>query len=322
MLVPFLLIALGLAILVAGAESLIRGAAGLARAAGLSPLVIGLTVVAFGTSSPELAVSVKAAFGGAGDLSIGNIAGSNIFNVAVILGLSALVCPLSVHLQVIRLDMPVMLAASALFIVFCLTGMTLAVWEGAILFALVLAYTGFLIRMSRKESAAVAAAGEAEESMLGVPKEKPKHIWTQILLFVVGLGGLVYGSGLLVDNAVAVARILGWSEALIGLTIVAAGTSLPELAASVVAAVKKETDMAVGNIVGSNTFNVLSIGGTAGLLGPVSMGGIEKGDFAAMFAISLLLLPLMRMGFRVQRWEGLLLLACFGVYLAMRWPET
>ncbi len=320
MLVSLFFIALGLAVLVAGAESLIRGASGLARAAGLSPLVIGLTVVAFGTSSPELAVAVKAAFGGAGDLAIGNIAGSNLFNTAVILGLSAMVCPLTVHLQVIKLDLPVMLVASALFILFCLTGGTLEIWEGAVLFAAVIAYTVFLIHMSRKESAALARAGMAEVPMLGVPQEKPRRLWTQILLVLVGLAGLTYGSKLLVEHAVAVARMLQWSEALIGLTIVAAGTSLPELAASVVAAVKRETDMAVGNIIGSNTFNVLSIGGVAGLLGPIRMQGIDRIDFATMFGISALLLPMMWTGSRVNRWEGLALMASFGAYLAYRWP--
>lgn len=320
MLVAFLLVVVGLIILVAGAEFLIRGSSGIARAVGLSPLVIGLTVVAFGTSSPELAVSVKAAMEGAGDLTIGNIAGSNLFNTAVILGLSALLCPLAVHLQVIKLDMPVMLAATVLFILFCLTDGVLEVWEGAVLFGLVIAYTVFLIRMSRKESAALAAAGAEDVQVLGVPEEKPKHIWTQVIVAVVGFVGLVYGAKLLVDNAIVIARLLNWSEALIGLTIVAAGTSLPELATSVVAAVKKETDMAVGNIVGSNTFNVLSIGGAAGMLGPVKIAGIDNLDFAVMFGVSALLLPLMWTGFRLNRWEGLVLLGVYVAFMVARWP--
>lgn len=318
MLVVILLMLLGLLILVAGAEFLVRGASGIALAAGISPLVVGLTVVAFGTSSPELAVSVKATLEGAGALSIGNIAGSNIFNVAVILGLSALVCPLAVNFQIIRLDMPVMLVASLVFIGFCLSGGSLVPWEGAILFAGVIAYTIFLIRMSRRETAA--AAAEAAEFMEHEGPLKPRPVWFLILLTVVGLGGLVYGAQLFVDKAVEIARYLKWSEALIGLTIVAAGTSLPELATSIVAALKKETDMAVGNIVGSNIFNVLSIGGAAGLLGPISMEGIDLLDFGVMFGISLLLLPLMWTRFCVVRWEGALLLATFAGYMAVRWP--
>lgn len=316
MLIPFLLIFVGLVILVAGAESLVRGASGLARLAGLSTLVIGLTVVAFGTSSPELAVSIQAALSGSADLAIGNIAGSNIVNVAVILGLSAVICPLVVHLQVVRLDMPVMLAGSILFVAFCLTGGALVPWEGAILFSLVVAYTVFLVRMSRRES----AADRAEAKELGVPSEKPKQVWTQILLAVAGLIGLTYGAKLLVDNAVIVARMLNWSEALIGLTIIAIGTSLPELATSVVAAVKKDTDMAVGNIVGSNVFNVLCIGGAAGLMGPVKLVGIDWVDFAVMLGVSVLLLPLMWAGFRINRWEGLLLFGCYAGYMVYRWP--
>ncbi len=320
MLVPFFLMAVGVGVLVAGAEALVRGSAGLARRAGLSSLVIGLTVVAFGTSSPELAVSVKSALAGSGDLAIGNIAGSNICNIALILGFSALLYPISVHLQVIKLDMPVMLAASVLFILFCLSDGTLDRWEGAVLFGLVILYTVFLIRLSRRESASLKASGEADIEMLGIPTELPKHVWTQILLALVGLAGLTYGAKLLVDNAIAIARTLGWSEGLIGLTIVALGTSLPELATSLVASVKKETDMAVGNLIGSNIFNVLCIGGAAGMMGPIRLVGVNQLDFAVMFGISALLLPLLWTGFKIARWEGAVLLAAYAGYLAMIWP--
>ncbi len=241
MLIPFLLMFAGVTVLVAGSEALVRGASGIAKIAGLSSLVIGLTVVAFGTSAPELAVSIQSAMAGAGDIAIGNIAGSNIMNVAVILGISAILCPLAVHYQVVRLDMPVMLFASVLFVIFCLTGSAVVRWEGAILFGLVVGYTVFLVRMSRKESAALASAGEAEVDLLGVPENPPVRVFPQLLLAVAGFACLVYGAKLLVDNASIIARTLGWSEALIGLTIVAAGTSLPELATSVVAAFKKET---------------------------------------------------------------------------------
>jgi cation:H+ antiporter len=315
MLVPFSLLVVGVAILVAGAEALVRGAAGLARLAGLSSLVIGLTVVAFGTSSPELAVTIKSVLSGSGDLAIGNIVGSNIFNIAVILGISAMLCPLSVHFQVIRLDMPVMLLASVVFIIFCLTGGILDRWEGVVLFAGVITYTVFLVRMSRKESAALKSSAD---DLLGMPtaeEGKSPRVWIQILFVLGGLVALVFGARLLVDNATTIARAFGWSEALIGLTIVAAGTSLPELATSVVAAFRKETDMAIGNIVGSNIFNVLCIGGVAGILKPVSVVGIGRFDFLVMIGIYALLLPLMWTGFKVARWEGLVLLGCYAAYL-------
>ncbi len=291
----------------------------MAMAAGLSPLVIGLTVVAFGTSSPELAVSVKAALAGSGDLAIGNIAGSNIFNVAVILGLSALICPLAVNLQVVRFDMPVMLGASVLFTAFCLFGDGIGRLEAAVLFSLVIAYTVFLVRLSRRESAAHRAEMESLD-ILGVPEEKPRHLWTQILLALAGLALLMLGARFLVDNAVLLARGIGVSEAIIGLTIVAAGTSLPELATSVVAAVRRETDVAIGNIVGSNIFNLLCIGGVAGLVRPIGMGNIDRMDLVVMIGVSVLLLPLMRTGFRLVRWEGAVLMAAYVGYVAMRWP--
>lgn len=315
MLVSFSLLVVGVAILVAGAEALVRGAAGLAKLAGLSPLVIGLTVVAFGTSSPELAVTIKSSLSGSGDLAIGNIAGSNIFNIAVILGISAMLCPLSVHLQVIRLDMPVMLVSSVFFSIFCLTGRSLDRWEGALLFTAVVAYTVFLVRMSRRESAVLKSSVTDESTIPTTGEGGSQRVWSQIVFILAGFVALVYGAKLLVENATTIARAFGWSEALIGLTIVAAGTSLPELATSVVAAFRKETDMAIGNIVGSNIFNVLCIGGVAGILKPVSVVGIGRFDFLVMIGISALLLPLMWTGFKVARWEGFVLLVCYAGYI-------
>jgi cation:H+ antiporter len=315
MLVSFSLLVVGVAILVAGAEALVRGAAGLAKLAGLSPLVIGLTVVAFGTSSPELAVTIKSSLSGSGDLAIGNIAGSNIFNIAVILGISAMLCPLSVHLQVIRLDMPVMLVSSVFFSIFCLTGGSLDRWEGALLFTAVVAYTVFLVRMSRRESAVLKSSVTDESTIPTTGEGGSQRVWSQIVFILAGFVALVYGAKLLVENATTIARAFGWSEALIGLTIVAAGTSLPELATSVVAAFRKETDMAIGNIVGSNIFNVLCIGGVAGILKPVSVVGIGRFDFLVMIGISALLLPLMWTGFKVARWEGFVLLVCYAGYI-------
>ncbi len=316
-----LYILLGFVILTVGAEALVRGSAGIARRAGLSALVVGLTIVAFGTSAPEMAVSIGSAVAGKGDLAIGNVVGSNIFNVAVILGIAALICPLQVHLQVLRWDMPIMLGASLLGVLFIFSAAQVGRWEGLVLFSGVVAYTVMAVRMARRESPSLAqSAGEAfpteqvGESKGGLP--------LQIVLTLAGIGLLILGAQLLVINAVGLAQILGISEAVIGLTIVATGTSLPELATSAVAAFRKETDIAVGNIVGSNLFNILSILGATALIAPIPLGNIGWLDFGFMLGTSLLLLPLMRTGFRIDRWEGTLLLVSYGVYLYLRWPKS
>lgn len=311
-----LLILLSFVILTVGAELLVRGASSVGLRFGLSPLLVGLTIVAFGTSAPELAVSVKAALAGTGDIAMGNVIGSNLFNVVVILGLAALVRPLSVHLRVLRVDTPLMLAASLIFVLFLLSGGGLARWEGAILFAGILTYVGFSIVNARKQ---VVPEDVHPLETVGV-SSSPMNLALAISLVVGGLLLLVFGARTLVDNAVSLARALEVSEAIIGLTIIAAGTSLPELATSVVASLKKETDIAIGNIVGSNLFNVLCIAGAAGLISPIAIAGIRKADLFWMLATSILLLPLMRTGFKLVRWEGALLLALYGTYVALLLP--
>jgi len=315
--IPFLLLALGLLVLTLGAEGLVRGGSGLARRLGLSPLVIGLTLVAFGTSSPELAVALKAALGGSGDLMIGNVVGSNIFNVAVILGLSAVVTPLAVQLQVIRLDIPVMLGATLVFWILLQTGALLDRWEGLLLFSALVVYLTVLVRLSRRES---------RENQDLAPPQVPQDpaampVPRGSLLAVAGLAGLVGGSRLFVDQASLLARQWGVSEAVIGLTIVAVGTSLPELATSLVAAARRETDVAIGNLVGSNIFNLLAIGGLTSLVIPVTSPSVRPLDFVAVGLTSVLRLPLVRTGFRLVRWEGALLLALYAAYLVLRWPS-
>lgn len=311
-----LLILVSFVLLAIGAELLVRGAASLGLRAGLSSLVVGLTVVAFGTSAPELAVSVKAAMDGAGDIAIGNVVGSNLFNVAVILGFSALVRPLAVHAQVIRFDMPLMLVASIAFGVMFMQGEGLARWEGGLLFAGIIAYTVHSVRQSQRQPALVAEASE----VLAVPN-KPDSLWLSIVMIAGGLVLLVFGARLLVQHAVELARALHVSEAVIGLTIIAAGTSLPELATSVVASVRRQTDIAIGNIVGSNLFNLLCIAGVAGLISPIPREGIRMADLIWMIAVSALLLPLLRTGFKLRRWEGLVLVAAYVIYLALLLPK-
>ena len=253
-----LLLALGLALLTVGAEALIRGASGIAGRLGISPLIIGLTVVAFGTSAPELAVSVAAAWSGQPDIVIGNVVGSNVFNVLLVLGLSALITPLAIHSQLIRVDVPLMIGASILTLLFALDGRIGRV-DGAVLFVGIIAYIAFQVRQGRRER----LAAERRE-----PAPIPLGWWADALLVLIGLTVLVLGSRFLVTSAVEIARSLGVSELVIGLTIVAAGTSLPEVATSVVASLRGQRDIAVGNVVGSNVFNLLSVLGLASLVSP------------------------------------------------------
>lgn len=305
----FLLIA-GLALLVAGAEALVRGASKLAGAVGISPLVIGLTVVAFGTSAPEMAVSAAASINGQSDLAMGNVIGSNIFNVLFILGLSALVVPLSVSRQLVRMDVPVMIGVSILMVAFAWNG-SISRLESAVLFAGIITYTLFLIRESRRENR-VASDRNPNPTRPGIG-----FILVNGLLIFGGLGLLVLGSRWLVEAAIEIATVLGVSERVIGLTIVAAGTSLPELATSVMASIRGERDIAVGNVVGSNIFNILAVLGLSGLLsadGLVVASGMMALDIPVMVVTALVCLPLFYTGYRISRIEGGLFLAGYFAY--------
>jgi cation:H+ antiporter len=306
----------GLAVLILGAEWLVRGASRLAAKVGISPLIIGLTVVAFGTSSPELAVSIQSALAGQADIAIGNVAGSNIFNILFILGISAIITPLIVQQQLIRLDVPLMIGLSLAFYFMALDGV-IGRLEGILLFAGIIAYTFFLIRQSRKESQAVEEEYTQEYASKAETGWKP---WAVNLGLVgVGLTLLILGSNWLVDSAISIARWLGLSELIIGLTIVAAGTSMPEVATSVTAAIKGERDIAVGNVVGSNIFNILSVLGLTAIAAP---GGIrvsqaaEAFDIPVVLAVAVLTLPIFFTGSRIERWEGWLFLFYYVAYTA------
>ena len=311
MLLNIALIAGGFVVLVFGADALVKGASRLALSLGMTPLVVGLTVVAFGTSAPELAVSVASAWSGQADLAVGNVVGSNIANVLLILGVSALVAPLVVNQQLVRLDVPIMLGASVLFYVLCLDG-RIGLWDSVLLAGGILAYVIFLIRESRREkdSAVLAEYEQALESGGSLP--------VNLVWILVGLVGLVAGAQLLVEGAVALARLFGVSELMIGLTVLAVGTSLPELATSVVAAMRGERDIAVGNVVGSNIFNLLSVLGFTGL---VSLGNLPVApaalalDIPVMLGVALLCVPIFRAGFVVTRANGVLFLFCYLAYL-------
>ena len=315
-LLPGLMIAGGLVVLVLGAEVLVRGAAALAAALRISSLVIGLTVVAFGTSAPELAVSVLSAMSGKSDLAVGNVVGSNIFNVLVILGLSAVVTPLVVAAQIVRLDVPLVVGASVLLLVLGWDG-RLGQLEGGLLFAGLLAYVAWSIVQSRRESAPI----EAEFADLVPPATRatPWGVARDIGYVGLGLVLLVLGSHGLVGGAVEIAGLLGISELLVGLTIVAGGTSLPELATSVVAALKGERDIAVGNVVGSNLFNLLGVLGLTALVTPAGVPVPATAlalDIPVMIVVAVACLPVFFTGHRIVRWEGALFLAYYAAYIA------
>jgi|TARA_A100001518_G_C1212142_1_gene54715 cation:H+ antiporter len=311
----FVYLIAGLVLLVAGAEVLVRGAAKLAAQFGISPLVIGLTVVAFGTSAPETAVSVQAALNGSGDIAIGNVVGSNIANVLLILGMTALVAPLVVSRQLIRLDVPIMIGASLVTFGLAWDG-ELSRIDGALLFTAVVVYTLFLIISSRREKAAEVDHEFAKEFGLDEPA-KPHAGLINAGLVIAGLVLLVVGSNFLVEGAVALARALGLSELVIGLTVIAIGTSLPELATSIMAAFRGERDIAVGNIVGSNIFNLLCVLGLASLVSPQAIGVSSNAlafDFPVMIAVAVACLPIFFAGYCIKRWEGALFVAYYVAY--------
>lgn len=310
-----LLIIAGIILLYIGAEGLVRGSASLATRVGVSPLIAGLTVVAFGTSAPELSVSVSAALEGRSDIALGNVVGSNIFNIAVILGIAALIQPLRIQLAVIRRDIPVMIGASALAFALVLYG-GVPRSAGLVLLLGLGLYLFFTIR-----SAKGAGAGAGDE-LIDVPPLMSKSWVIDGLVLVGGLGVLILGSRLFVDGATVLAKSMGVSDAVIGLTVVAAGTSLPELAASVVAAFRKQSDIAIGNVVGSNIFNIFCILGITATVSPIHSSGIGLRDGVAMMFLALILLPFAMTGRRISRVEGAILVSVYGAYLVLLWPRS
>ena len=294
----------GLALLIVGAEMLVKGASRVAAGFGISPLVIGLTVVAFGTSSPEMAISVSSAWKGEADIAVGNVVGSNIFNVLFILGLSALITPLVVSKQLVKLDVPLMIGVSVLAFLLSMDG-RIAFWEGAILFVGVIGYTILAIRMGK-------ASGETGEAVEGADRTG-----MNLGLIAVGLVLLVLGSQWLVSAAITIATAMGVSELVIGLTIVAAGTSMPEVATSVTAAIRGQRDIAVGNVVGSNIFNILAVLGLTAMVAPgglpVSQAALNF-DYPVMMAVAVACLPIFFVGYTIQRWEGALFLGYYVAY--------
>lgn len=314
MLITILLFIAGLALLIGGGDLLVRGASRIATSFGISPLVIGLTVVAFGTSSPEMAVSVSAAMQGQSDIAMGNVVGSNIFNVLFILGITAIITPLIVSQQLVRLEIPLLIIISFITFLFGSDG-NFSRTEGIIFFIGIIAYSWFLVYQSRKENKAV--LDEYEKEYGKVKQEGKSNKTIDICFIVIGLVLLVVGSIFLVDTAIKFANYLGVSQVVIGLTIVAAGTSLPEVATSIIAGIKGKRDIAVGNIIGSNVFNLLAV---LGLSATVSPNGINVAhsiinfDIPVLIAVQIACLPIFLSGFVINRWEGVLFLFYYIAY--------
>jgi cation:H+ antiporter len=310
---------LGLACLGAGAELLVRGAARIATACGIAPLVVGLTIVAYGTSTPELAVNLKAAAAGQADLAIGNVIGSNIFNILLILGVCAVLQPLVVAAQLVRLDVPLLIGASLVVWGMSFDGV-ISRFDGAVLFAGIVVYTVFAIRQSRRETAAVQAEYQEAPHVPARRPERGAKFWLlQLTLILTGLAVLVVGARWVVDASVEIARALGVSELIIGLTIIAAGTSLPEVATSVVATVRGQRDIAIGNAVGSNLYNLGSILGLSALLAPDGLAvspAVARFDLPVMTAVAVACLPVFFTGHTIARWEGGLFVGYYAAYTA------
>lgn len=305
---------IGLAVLVAGAELLVRGASRLGLAIGISPLVIGLTIVAFGTSSPEMAVSIRAALTDHPDIVIGTNVGSTIFNILFILGICALVSPLVVAQRLVWYEVPIMIGAHLLLFAMCLNG-KLDKLDALILLGCILGYTIMAIVKGRKETKMIS---DEYKAAFDVSNEiKTLIIGKQCGLIVLGLIFCVFGAGWLLDSAVVLARALGISELVIGMTIVAAGTSLPEVATSLVATIRGQRDIAIGNVVGSNIFNILGILGVAGFIAPTGImvaPSVLRFDLPVAIAACVACLPIFFTGHKISRWEGALFLGYYAAY--------
>lgn len=305
----------GIALLLAGGEGLIRGAVGLARRLGISPFIVGLTIVGFGTSAPELVVSIDAALSGAPGIAVGNVIGSNIANMMLIVGVAALVSPLVVHPAAIRRDSMVMIGATLLFATIAYMGpMTLI--HGIAFIACLFLYVGYSLWSDARSAgpAAVLHGEEAQEVSVGLPD----RAWIMVVAMIIGLAALIGGSRVAVIGATSLARSAGISEEVIGLTLVAVGTSLPELATAFMAARRGHSDVCIGNVIGSNIFNLLGIAGAAAIAAPLPFSPeILKFDILALIAITIILIAFMATSGRVKRWEGVVMLLLYGLYVSV-----
>ncbi|MDP9821010.1 cation:H+ antiporter [Nocardioides massiliensis] len=307
----------GLVLLVVGGELLVRGGSALGVRLGLSPLVVGLTIVAFATSAPELAVSVGAALRDAPGLAVGNVVGSNIVNVLLVLGLAAVILPVAATSSLIRIDVPVLVAMSVLFLVLALDG-SISTVDGMLLLAVLVLHTAWSVWSSRRQTRAPAVGPDAVAGSDVVPAEPRLGVPMAVLVIALGIAALLGGAELVVAAAREVATAFGLSDLVVGLTVVAIGTSLPELATSVIAAIRGEREIAIGNVVGSGIFNIGAVMGLTAIIAPsrvpVDPAAVNF-DLPVMVLVAVVLLPLVFTGFEVARWEGVLLVAYFAAYV-------
>ena len=308
--VSIILFVVGLIMLFLGGEGLVRGASRLARVLGISPIVIGLTVVAFGTSAPEFVVGLIAALKGASDVVLGNIIGSNISNIGLILGIGAIISPLIIQIRIIKVEVPIMIALSLILYGLAAWSLNLGFLQGVFLFGSLIAFTIYSYFGSKKEPKQVE---EEFEEFVG----SGNSVWKQVVFIVLGLAALIIGARFVVDSAIFIARVAGISELVISITAVAIGTSLPELSTTIIAAIRKEHDIIVGNIIGSNIFNI-GILGVISIIHPVTVdSALLRFEFPVMIFFSILVLPLMITGKKVGRVEGILLLVLYAAFIFM-----
>ncbi|MBD3639198.1 MAG: calcium/sodium antiporter [Crocinitomicaceae bacterium] len=310
----YLWLILGLAILIVGGEFLVRGAVGIAKKAKISTLVIGMTVISFGTSAPELFVSIDAAMDGNPEIAIGNVVGSNIANIALVLGLTVIIFPIAAGRNSKIIDWPMMMLATILFFLFCLD-LEIQVWEGAVLFGILIIFTVLLIRNSRRSMKKKADQNKGEFDEISEVKDK---VFISIGLTLIGLVGLYFGAEWLVKGAVGIAETAGMEKRVIAVTVVAFGTSVPELVTSAVAAFKKETDISVGNLIGSNIFNIMAVIGITALVKPIEVEEATVNvDLWWVTGIAAALLPMMIIGKKIGRFKGVLLFATYVIYIGI-----
>jgi len=308
--VDILKLLFGLLILILGGDILVNGASKIALRLKLSPLVVGLTIVAFGTSAPELLISIQSALRDSPDIAMGNVIGSNIANLALVLGIITIITPIKVQKNSLILDWPVAFGSSVLLYLLVLNGY-LGMVEGIVFVSMLIIYIVFVIRKSKKDQQAL----EIIEKEIKINEPDRKHLWQEIAFLLVGCAGLYFGADWFVGGAQVMANTLGVSERVVGLTIVAIGTSLPELVTSVVASIKKETDLALGNLIGSNIFNVLSILGITSIIKRIDVSELLVSvDMIWMMAITLIIFPIMITQKEIERWEGVVLLVIYLIY--------
>lgn len=312
MIIDIFYILLGFLLLIKGGDYLVEGAVAIAQRAKLSKMVIGMTVVGFGTSMPELLVSAQSALVGNSGIAIGNVVGSNIANIALILGVSSMIIPIATTRTTLKIDHPFMMLSALLFVAVAMMG-NIERWAGVLFVLMLVGFVSYQVIASRKKNAAASMQPQEEEA----ETKEPMPLWKAMLVVVVAFAAMVFGSDKLVEGASDIAKALGVSDRIIGLTIVAVGTSLPELFASAVAAKKGESDMAIGNIIGSVTFNILSVIGLSAIICPIQESNVGFGfDYLIMLGLGVLLWIFLRTKYTLERWEGIILTLLYIGYLA------